>query len=170
MREEPGGILLETALELSPLLPDGGREVPGELLARLMNAAYRAKRKKPAGVGLLVTTDGEIARLNHRHLGKNRATDVLAFEDGEVEAGRLRLGDIAISYDTAKREAAERGVEFAHELAFYALHGLMHLLGMRDGTAAERRRMHEEQAAVMRACGMETGEGLLERQVDQEGT
>ncbi len=163
MREEPEGFLLETALELSPLLPDGGREVPGEFLAGLLDTGYRAKRKKPAGVGLLVTTDPGIAVLNSRHLGKKRATDVLAFEDGEVEDGRLRLGDIAISYDTAKREAAERGVEFAHELAFYALHGLFHLLGMRDGTAGERRRMHEEQAAVLRACGIAAGEGLLDR-------
>ncbi len=155
--------LLETVLQLAPLLPAGGRDVPGELLRRLLDAGYRGKRKRPAEVGLLVTTDGEIARLNRRHLGKNHATDVLAFEDGEIEAGRLRLGDIAISYDTATREAAERGVEFTHELAFYALHGLFHLLGMRDGTAAERRRMHEAQAGVMRELGLPVAAGLLDR-------
>lgn len=148
-------------LEVNVNDASGSADVDVSLLAAVMDSAYRARRKKPAAADLLVVTDGEIARLNRRHLGLDAPTDVLAFEDGDIEDGRLRLGDIAISADTARREAAERGVPFNHELAFYALHGLFHLLGMDDGDDGERAKMLAAQREAMREFGLEIGEGML---------
>lgn len=150
--------LLETTVNVAPSV--SGRAIPAEMLAALLDSAYRSKRKKPACLDLLVTGDREMAVMNHRHLGKNAATDVLAFDDGEMEGERLRLGDVAISADTAARVAAERGVEFDHELAFYALHGLLHLLGMRDDDDDDRSAMHRLQAKAMRDFGLRPGDGL----------
>lgn len=138
------------------------KEVAADLMAALLNHAYAAKRKKPACLDLRVVGDAEIARLNRRHLGHDGATDVLAFEDGEDEDGRLRLGDIAVSAETARREARERGVEFSHELAFYALHGLYHLLGMRDHDDRDRAAMHREQIEAMRNFGLEPDAPLID--------
>ncbi len=135
--------------------------IPSELLAGVLDFCYRAQRKKPARVDILVAGDDEMAKLNRRHLGKNHPTDVLAFEDGETEDGALRLGDIAVGLDVANREAAERGIEPDHELVFYALHGLLHLLGMDDGTDGDRRRMHRAQAKAMRDFGLPAGEDYL---------
>lgn len=132
----------------------------GEQIARLLDFAYRAKRKKPAAMDLLIADDREITRLNRRHLGLDNATDVLAFEDGDEEEGRVRLGDVVISAETARRVSAERGGEFARELAFYALHGLFHLLGMRDDTDVERQAMLNAQAKAMRDFGLDRVDGL----------
>lgn len=126
-------------------------------LAALLDSAYRARRKKPASLDLLLADDAEMSRLNRRHLSKEGATDVLAFDDGEEEAGRVRLGDVAVGWETARREAEGRGGDFAMELAFYALHGLFHLLGMRDDSDADRARMHQAQAKAMRDFGLEPG-------------
>lgn len=148
-------------LSISPMLDAG--DIPADLLRDCLSDAYRSKRKKPAILDLLVTGDPEMIKLNRRHLGKDNATDVLAFDDGDMEEGRLRLGDIAISADTARREAAERGVRFEQELLFYALHGLFHLLGMRDDLMEDRGKMHRAQAKAMRDFGLELDEGLLTR-------
>lgn len=144
--------LLEISVNVSRAA--AGREIPEEMLAKLLDFAYRSKRKKPATLDLLVAGDTEMAAMNHRHLGKNSPTDVLAFDDGEMDGPRLRLGDVAISADTAARVAEERGIAFEHELAFYALHGLFHLLGMRDDDDDERAAMHRLQAAAMRDFGL----------------
>lgn len=152
-------------LSISPMLDP--KDIPADLLRDCLVDAYRSKRKKQAVLDLLVTGDPEMSKMNRRHLGKDNATDVLAFDDGDMEEGRLRLGDIAISADTARREAAERGVRFEQELLFYALHGLFHLLGMRDDLMEDRRKMHLAQAKAMRDFGLELDEGLLTR-LDEE--
>jgi probable rRNA maturation factor len=137
-------------------------KVPEQLLADVLDFCYRSKRKKPAKLDLLVAGDAEMAKLNRRHLGKNTPTDVLAFEDGEMEDGVLRLGDVAIGLDVAEREAAARDIAPEHELAFYALHGLLHLLGMDDADDADRSAMHRAQARAMREFGLPVGEKELD--------
>lgn len=151
----------EPLLGVNILNSSSARDIDVALLAGLLDHAYAARRKKPACLDLAVMDDAEIARLNRRHLGRDEATDVLSFDDGEDEGGRLRLGDVAISAETARREAAERSVEFNRELAFYALHGLFHLLGMRDDDDKDRAEMLAAQARAMREYGLGAGDELL---------
>ena len=143
-------------------IASGLEDIPDGLLRELLDSCYRARRKKPACLDLLVTTDAEMARMNRRHLGRDNPTDVLAFDDGEMEDGRVRLGDVAISADTAKSEAERRGISFQHELAFYALHGLLHLLGMNDDTDEERSLMHKAQVKAMQEYGIRVGDDALQ--------
>jgi probable rRNA maturation factor len=154
----PDAPLLETTVNVSR--PASGHGIPAAMLASLLDSAYRSQRKKPGCLDLLITDDAEMARLNRRHLGKDNATDVLAFDDGEMDGERLRLGDIAVSADTAARVAGERGIPFEHELAFYALHGLFHLLGHRDDDDGDRAAMHRAQMRAMRGFGLTPGDGL----------
>ncbi len=149
-------LLLETAVIDGSAAP----RVDFDRLRALLDFCYRSRRKKPARLDLLIANDAEMARLNRRHLGKDNPTDVLAFDDGEMEDGRVRLGDIAIGVETAARVAAERGGNFEQELAFYALHGLLHLLGMRDDDDADRARMLAEQARAMRGFGWAVDDGI----------
>lgn len=156
--------LLLVNITVSPTLDPA--DIPAALLRDCLAGAYAAKRKKPAVVDLLVAGDPEMIKLNRRHLGKDNATDVLAFDDGDTEEGRIRLGDVAVSADTARREAGERGVRFEHELLFYALHGLFHLLGMRDDDLADRAKMHRAQAKAMRDFGLDPEDGLTRLEED----
>lgn len=153
-----GKPLLQVELNVA----SGLKDIPEELLRDLLDSCYRVRRKKPACLDLLVTTDAEMARMNRKHLGKDNPTDVLAFDDGDVEDGQVRLGDVAISADTARSEAERRGISFQHELAFYALHGLLHLLGMRDDTDEERSHMHRTQVKAMQEYGMRVGDDALQ--------
>jgi probable rRNA maturation factor len=88
------------------------------------------KREKAKGkVNLVLMTDKEIRKLNRKFRGKNKATDVLAFPMGEAGI----LGDIAISTETAKRNAGRFGVSYRSELKRLVIHGALHLLEYKHG-------------------------------------
>lgn len=87
-------------------------------------------------VSVLLTTDRAIQRLNRDFRGKDKPTDVLSFpaEAGFVE--ELVAGDLAISVETARRQACEQGHALRCELKVLMLHGLLHLAGYDHETDA----------------------------------
>jgi probable rRNA maturation factor len=131
-----------------------------QTLARLFRAAWKLvppnrrprRRGRPWTVALVVMDDAEIGALNRAHLGRAGPTDVLAFPMGEYDPERKTwlLGEIAVSFETAAREAAARGLPCEQELARYAVHGFLHLVGYLDDTAARRRELERVQEAALR--------------------
>lgn len=109
------------------------RRPSGRLTAELRALGLKALKqlgKSGVEVGVLVTDDAAVRTLNRRWRGKDRPTDVLSFPCGDrLPEGRIYLGDVAISLETAQRQAAQRGVPLARELATLLLHALVHLCG-----------------------------------------
>lgn len=131
------------------ILNHTGRDL--ELSAPLdgIRGAFRRFGKQPTEVSLLLTSDAAIRRLNREYRDVDSATDVLTFpldEDGG--------GDIAISLDTAERQAAARGVDLTTELAYLAIHGALHLVGLDDITDRQRAEMMREMNAVAVEIGL----------------
>ncbi|HEY7838172.1 MAG TPA: rRNA maturation RNase YbeY [Terriglobales bacterium] len=93
----------------------------------------------PAEVGVRLMDDAGIQRLNRDFRGHNTPTDVLSFP---ASPGGGYLGDIAISRDTAARQARAQGHSLETEIKILLLHGVLHLLGHdheTDGGAMRRR-------------------------------
>jgi probable rRNA maturation factor len=110
-------------------------------------------------VSVLLTGDAEIRRLNREFRGKDKATDVLSFPAGKGP-GRARMaGDLAISVDTAARQAARRGHALDAELRVLLLHGVLHLAGYDHETDAGE--MARRENLLRRKLGLE--EGLIAR-------
>lgn len=110
------------------------RKHPGGHLAdSLRELGIRALTRlgvESAEVGVLICDDATIRSLNRRFRNKNYATDVLAFPAGYHQVDGLPyLGDVAISLDTARRQAEERGQDLSLELMTLLLHALIHLCG-----------------------------------------
>jgi len=80
-------------------------------------------------VDVLLAGDRTLRRLNRDYRGKDKATDVLSFPATDELAG-VHGGDLAISLDTAKRQAEEHGHTLRDEVRVLLLHGLLHLSGM----------------------------------------
>ena len=81
--------------------------------------------KSGSSVTIAFVSDSKIRTLNKQFRGIDKATDVLSFpacEQGE-------LGDIAISVETAARQARENGLTLNGEISQLILHGLLHLSG-----------------------------------------
>jgi len=84
----------------------------------------------PSEVHILVTDDRRIQELNLQYRHIDDSTDVLSFPDGtELPEGRVLLGQLVISRDTARIQAEQAGHSEIMELRELALHGVLHLLG-----------------------------------------
>jgi len=100
----------------------------------------------------LLTTDRELRRLNRDFLEKDYPTDVLSFPALPPNGF---LGEIAISFPRARRQAAEYGHDVEQEVQLLILHGLLHLLGMDHET--DRGRMARAEKKWRAALGLPRG-------------
>ncbi len=96
----------------------------------------------------LLTNDAELQRLNRQFLNHDYPTDVLSFPSGES----VHLGDLAISVDRAKQQAAEFGHSLEEEIEILMLHGALHLLGMDHET--DRGAMARKETAWRKKLGL----------------
>jgi probable rRNA maturation factor len=89
--------------------------------------------------------DAAMKQMNRRFRGKARPTDVLSFpwdnawsrflmKRGRSDPMRHFLGDIAISVETARRNARTEGHSLRNEIRWLILHGVLHLLGYNHET------------------------------------
>ncbi len=112
-------------------------------------------------VSLTLTDDKTIRTLNQKYLGRDRATDVLAFSmdadenDGGVEP--YLLGDVVVSVETARRQAADWDCPYPEELARLVAHGTLHLLGYTDYSPEAKTAMHAKEDAVLTTLGFNPG-------------
>jgi len=96
-------------------------------LSRFLNSA-RAAVGVEGEVEVLLSDDLTLRRLNKSFRGKNKATDVLSFPSPK-EIAPMHAGDLAISLETANRQAAAYGHTLRDEVRILLLHGLLHLAG-----------------------------------------
>jgi len=102
-----------------------------QALARFVLRARRAAKLR-GSVDVLVTSSAEMRSLNSRFRGKNKPTDVLSFPADSAfhRNGNGRFaGEIAISADIARQNAARFGHSAIEEIKVLALHGILHLAG-----------------------------------------
>ncbi len=109
---------------------------------------------------LLVDID-YMAELNHRWMGGDGPTDVLAFpmDEGSVDHGPgesavagtepALLGDIVLCPEVAAKQAATAGHSAADELHLLTVHGVLHLLGYDHAEPDEEREMFALQARLL---------------------
>lgn len=128
-------------------------------------AALLGIGERPAA--LVLVSDRSIRALNRDYRGKDEATNVLAFAEDEPEDmpglpgvvdPEAGLGDVVISLETARREAAEARACPVDALPADALlarvrvlmvHGLLHLLGHDHQDDAQEAAMEAEAARLL---------------------
>jgi len=142
---------VETTLLFEVPTPGLTRHLLRDFAARLVSEVTGGR-----SFHCLVTRDNELRRLNREFRKQDHVTDVLSFP--ARDAGGF-LGDIAISYERAKEQAAEYGLAVEQEIEILMLHGLLHLLGMDHET--DRGRMARAEAKWRAALGLPRG--LIER-------
>ena len=136
-------------------------------LERFVLKARRAARLQ-GRVNVLVTGSTAMRSLNLRFRQKSKPTDVLSFpseSSSQQHSKRAGLaGEIAISADIARQNAARLGHPAALEIKLLALHGILHLAGMdheRDNGEMARKEAHLR--SVLRLPT-----GLIERGLSDE--
>ena len=118
----------------------------------------------PCEVDVLLTDDAGIREINRDMRGVDAPTDVLSFpafpyvpgqppaddSDADPMTGLTPLGDMAISLERVKVQAAEYGHSRSRELAYLTVHSVLHLLGYDHLDEGEQKRqMRAREEAIM---------------------
>lgn len=118
-----------------------------------------------AELSLAIVGDGRMRKLNKLYRGKNKVTDVLAFEEksaiGFLEEefiyppdDKQRLGEIVICYPRAKKQAKKMGHSLEKELTILLIHGILHLMGYdheRDDDLGKMKEMERKISSSLKA-------------------
>jgi probable rRNA maturation factor len=109
------------------------------------------------GLSLLLVSDAAIRALNREYRGRDAATDVLSFSLDDTASRKVPetvLGDVVISVDSARRQAAEYDASLQREIYRLLIHGLLHLKGHDHEQIAERRAMRREERRLADAIAL----------------
>lgn len=144
--------------------------VTAELRCLVKAAVYAALAyedfRRSAEISVTFTDNEGIREINREHREIDAPTDVLSFpilgddEDGDVNpgTGAVILGDIVLSLERAREQAAEFGHSFTREVAFLTVHSVLHLLGYDHVNSEEEdKEMRARQHAILDYMGITRG-------------
>lgn len=158
-RPEPVSVTIGAARWRAAL--DDAPAVCRQAVRAALSHAAAAPWLAGAEVGVLLADDRAVRRLNARHRGIDRATNVLAFPLLDLEHGRpladlepgrpgmILLGDIALALETVGREAGQAGRPLGHHLCHLVVHGTLHLLGFDHEDEAGARAMEDLERTIL---------------------
>jgi probable rRNA maturation factor len=113
-----------------------------------------------AELAIMLTDDVGIRTLNNNWRGIDKPTNVLSFPalqpEGPVgpdDAPRM-LGDIAIAYETTRKEADDEQKPFDHHLSHLAVHGFLHLIGYDHENDADAEVMEALEVKILAQLGI----------------
>ena len=146
-----------------------------EVRPALLRKAARATLDQQGVTGrveltIVITGNAQLRALNREFRHVDAPTDVLSFATytspqpaAESSHGTSRshtryLGDVIISYPTAKAQAKVGGHPIGAELQLLAIHGVLHLLGHDHYSRAEKATMWQAQREILRGIGAATAE------------
>ncbi|QSB16106.1 rRNA maturation RNase YbeY [Natronosporangium hydrolyticum] len=138
---------------------ESGMELDTDAILDVARHALTETGVSPLAELSILLVDAEyMADLNHRWMGGDGPTDVLAFpldeaggDPGPVENGGepTLLGDIVLCPEVAGRQATAAGHSTADEVALLTVHGALHLLGYDHAEPEEEREMFGLQSQLL---------------------
>ncbi len=114
------------------------------LAPRAEAVAARAAREAGGAGAVVLASDLAVKRLNARHRGRNKPTNVLTFA----------TGDIILALGVVRREAQAAGRRPSHHLAHLVVHGALHLRGHGHDWPGQARRMEMAETRLLRRMGV----------------
>lgn len=120
-------------------------------------------------MSLSIVSPEQIRELNKSFRNVDKVTDVLSFptcdnptrgaitvvcEEINPETDLVNVGDVIICLERAKEQAKEYGHSLKRELAFLALHGLLHLLGYDHVEEEDEKQMVALQKEILTQAGI----------------
>lgn len=88
-------------------------------------------------------SDAYLLPLNQQYLDHDTLTDIITFDNSEVE-GEI-LGDIFISIERVRENAVKFNITETDELHRVIIHGALHLLGYTDKSVVTKKKMTQKE-------------------------
>jgi probable rRNA maturation factor len=103
-------------------------------------------------ISVALVSDAEIRAINQTHLAHDYATDVISFD--LTEGDEILEGEIIASVETADRESADHHWQGDDELLLYVIHGMLHVVGLRDKSENEILEMRDAESHYLDLLGV----------------
>ncbi|MBP5405511.1 MAG: rRNA maturation RNase YbeY [Clostridia bacterium] len=145
----------------------GASKEEKEFLSHVLTEGLALMKASAADLDLRVVGRERIRALNREEREVDRVTDVLSFPtiervrlplraeecplDVDPATGRVYLGSIVICRSRAREQALEYGHSYARELAYLAVHGMLHLLSFDHIEEEDRARMRRAEEKILSA-------------------
>ena len=107
-----------------------------------VKAVAAAHGRRVGEVAYVFCNDEKILEVNRQYLQHDYYTDIITFD---YSVGEVISGDLFISLDTVRSNAASLGVDYTDELHRVVIHGILHLCGINDKGPGEREIMETEE-------------------------
>lgn len=121
---------------------------------RLGEAWVHLPRNRLEAVSVVLVGDALMSELHRRSHGDATPTDVLTYELEYAAGGDVSEGEIVVCVPEARRRVGADIMGLRREVLLYALHGVLHLCGMDDGTEREFARMHRKEDEILTRIGV----------------
>lgn len=104
--------------------------------------SIKNEAKTVGEISYIFCSDGYLHKINLEYLNHDTFTDIITFDYTE---GNIVSGDIFISIDRVKENAAKFKTVFENELSRVIIHGVLHLMGYKDKSAQEKEQMRSKE-------------------------
>ena len=144
---EPGGLEVYAA--------HASRQLSEPKVRAVVAAVCAGEGVRLQSLGVVLAERGLVHKLNRAWLGHDWETDVVSFALDEDAQARGEIdGEVYVDLDTAAERAPEFGATAEREALRYVAHGVLHLAGHDDATAAERAAMRALEDRYLDAAGV----------------
>ena len=116
------------------------------LTSRWLKAVAESEGKRLGDIGIIFCSDNYLLNVNKEYLSHNYYTDIITFDYCE---GNKLSGDLFISVDSVRENAAYYDVEFHVELRRVIVHGLLHLMGYDEHSDEDITQMRAKENACL---------------------
>lgn len=112
-----------------------------------IKAVIKKEKQSLKELNFIFCSDAELHQINLEYLNHDDFTDIITFDNSD-EKGVIE-GDIYISIDRVRENASSYKKEFSNELNRVIIHGVLHLLGYKDKTAAAKKVMRSKEDSYL---------------------
>ena len=116
-------------------------------IRKWVNAIILGEKKKKGQINFVFTSDETLLEMNKKYLKHDTYTDILTFDYSE---GKIIGGDVIISVERVKENAAKFKTNFEEELRRVMIHGILHLCGYKDKTKANSLKMRKQEDLALK--------------------
>lgn len=108
------------------------------VLKHWLRSVVSSFHKEIGCINIIFCSDEYLHKINVDYLSHDYYTDIITFDHSE---NAVINGDLFISYDRLRDNAKLQGQATIAELQRVMVHGVLHLLGLKDKSAEEQKKM-----------------------------
>ena len=119
------------------------------LVKEVIRDLFKKEKTTLEQLRYIFCSDEYLLQINKEHLNHNYYTDIITFDLSE-QSGQI-IGEVYISIDRVRDNAATLDVTFKEELHRVIFHGALHLCGYKDKTAKAEKEMRAAEDRCLKA-------------------